>query len=92
MNKIPGTMKSIRVRIFKIDKVHGVIIPNRMLVQAGLAGTVQISIKDGALVLRKPPGLVRVGWADAAKKIAQAQDDRLIMGESVDELDQELPW
>ncbi len=85
-------MKFVNVTIRKIGNSHGVVIPKLMLVQAGLEGEAQMSIEDGALVIRKPAAAARVGWAEAAKKIAEAQDDRLVMGEFGNEGDEDLKW
>lgn len=85
-------MKSVNVTIRKIGNSHGVVIPKLMLAQAGLEGEAQMSIEDGALVIRKPAAAARVGWAEAAKKIAEAQDDRLVMGEFGNEGDEDLKW
>ena len=51
-----------------------------------------MTIEDGALVLRRPAGPARAGWADAAKKIAEAGDDQLVMGEFGNAEDSELVW
>jgi antitoxin MazE len=40
-----------------------------------------MTIEDGALVLRRPASPARAGWAQAAKSIAEAGDDELVMGE-----------
>jgi hypothetical protein len=37
-----------------------------------------MTIEGGALVLRPPASPVRKGWAEAAKKIAEAGDDACI--------------
>jgi len=65
-----------------------------VLAQLGLdANTgVEMTIEDGALVLRRPAGPARAGWADAAKKIAEAGDDQLVMGEFGNAEDSELVW
>ena len=40
-----------------------------------------MTIEDGALVLRRPASPARTGWAEAARNIAEAGDDELVMGE-----------
>ena len=52
----------------------------------------EMSIEAGALVLRPSAKPVRVGWAEAAKKIAEAGDDELVMGEFGNADDEELTW
>jgi antitoxin MazE len=51
-----------------------------------------MTIEGGALVLRRLAKPVRAGWAVAAKKIAEQQDDELVMGEFNNEDDAELMW
>jgi antitoxin MazE len=43
-------------------------------------------------VLRRPANPVRTGWAEAARKIAEAGDDALAMGEFGNAADAELAW
>ncbi len=57
----------------------------------GEAG-VEMTIEGSALVLRKPANPPRKGWADAARKIAAAGDDALLMGEFGNAADTELTW
>ena len=51
-----------------------------------------MTVEGGALVLRKPASPAREGWAEAAKKIAEAGDDELVMGEFDNAADTELAW
>ena len=79
-------MKSRRVSIRQIGNSHGVVIPKPFLVQLGLNG------ETGALVVRRPASPARTGWAEAARKIAEAGDDALVMGEFGNAADAELTW
>jgi len=51
-----------------------------------------MTIEDGALVLRRPASPARTGWADAARGIAESDDDKLVMGEFGNAEDSELVW
>jgi antitoxin MazE len=51
-----------------------------------------MTIEREALNLRSPAGHARAGWAEAAKKIAEAGDDSLVMGEFGNGDDAELSW
>ena len=51
-----------------------------------------MTVEGDALVLRKPASPARAGWAEAARKIAEAGDDRLVMGEFGNAADKELDW
>ena len=92
-------MRVVHVSIRKIGNSHGVVIPKPVLAQLGLNDKVgaEMTIEGGALVLRKPvvrkrAGAARRGWAEAAKKIAEAGDDALTMGEFGNAADKDLTW
>ena len=87
-------MKAMRVSIRQIGNSHGVVIPKPFLVQLGLNGEAgaEMTIEGGALVLRRPASPARKGWAAAAKKIAEAGDDALVMGGFGNAEDTELAW
>jgi antitoxin MazE len=91
-NNIVITMKAVHVTIRQIGNSHGIVIPKPVLAQVGLEGVAEMTIEAGALVLRKPAKPVRAGWAEAAKKIAEAGDDALVMGEFGNEADADLAW
>lgn len=87
-------MKALHVSIRPIGNSQGVVIPKPVLAQLGLdaeAGA-EMTIEGGALVLRRPASSVRRGWAEAARKIAEAGDDTLVMGEFGNAADTELTW
>lgn len=52
----------------------------------------EMTIEDGALVLRRPASPARTGWAEAARKIAEAGDNKLVMGEFGNAEEPELVW
>ena len=87
-------MKSIHVGIRRIGNSHGVVIPKPVLAQLGLNGEAgaEMTIEGDTLVLRRPTSAVRGGWAEAARKIAEADDDALVMGEFGNAGDGELLW
>lgn len=84
----------MHVTIRQIGNSQGVVIPKPLLAQVGLDAEsgVEMTIEGGALVLRRPTKLARAGWAEAAKKVAEAGDDKLVMGEFANEDDAELIW
>ena len=87
-------MRAVHVRIRQVGNRQGVVIPKPLLVQLGLDATlgVEMTDEDGALVLRPPASPARTGWADAARSIAKAGDDELVMGEFTNTTDSELVW
>ena len=93
-NNIVITMRTVHVSIRQIGNSQGVVIPKPVLAQLGLdrkAGA-EMTIEDGALVLRRPASPARTGWAEAARRIAAAGDDELVMGEFGNAEDSELVW
>jgi len=87
-------MRALHVGIRQIGNSQGVVIPKPVLAQLGLDAKtgVEMTIEDGALVLRRPASPARTGWAEAARKIADAGDDDLVMGEFGNDEDSELVW
>ena len=93
-NNIVITMRAVHVGIRRIGNSQGIVIPKPVLAQLGLdskAGA-EMTIEDGALVLRRPASPARTGWAEAARRIAEAGDDELVMGEFGNAEDSELVW
>lgn len=84
----------MQIAIRNIGNSKGVVLPKLLLAQVGLdEGTVaDVAIENGAIVLRKPVSSVRAGWADAAKAVAAAGDDALLMGEFANADDELLSW
>jgi antitoxin MazE len=87
-------MKPVHVTIRQIGNSKGFVVPKPVLAQVGLDGVsgAQMSVEGGALVLRKPAKLARAGWAEAARQIAAAGNDTLVMGEFANEGDSTLVW
>jgi len=87
-------MRHLHVSIRRIGNSHGVVIPKPVLAQLGLDSKVgaEMTIEDGALVLRKPASPARTGWAEAARRIAETGNDELVMGEFGNAGDSELVW
>lgn len=84
----------MHVSIRRIGNSQGVVIPKPILTQLGLSGEAEAEmiVEGGALVLRRPARPARAGWAEAAKKIAEAGDDALVMGEFGNAADADLAW
>lgn len=82
----------MHVSIRPIGNSRGIVIPKPMLAQLGLEDRADLTVENGALVIRKPALLARAGWADAAKAVAMTDDDGLVMGEFANEGDEDLTW
>jgi antitoxin MazE len=87
-------MKGMHVNIRRVGNSQGVVIPKPILTQLGLSSDAgaEMTIENDALVLRRPAKRARTGWAEAARKIAEAGDDALVMGEFANASDTELVW
>ncbi|MEJ8853385.1 AbrB/MazE/SpoVT family DNA-binding domain-containing protein [Variovorax robiniae] len=84
----------MQVTIRPFGNSKGVVLPKPLLAQAGLGGeeAAEMTVEDGAIVLRKAPRPARSGWAEAAKALAAKGDDALVMGEFGNADDAELTW
>lgn len=82
----------MRIAIRRIGNSKGVILPATLLAQIGLQDEADVSVEDGAIVLRAPAPAVRSGWAEASKALAIAGDDRLMMPEFGNAEDEENRW
>jgi antitoxin MazE len=92
-NNIVVTMKAMHLSLRQIGNSAGIVIPKPVLAQLGMSREtgVQMTVEGGAIVLR-PSKPARAGWADAAKQIAEAGDDSLVMGEFGNVEDTDLTW
>ena len=84
----------MEIAIRNIGNSKGVVLPKPLLAQVGLDGcaVAQVAVENGAIVLRKPEPPVREGWAQAAKAVADAGDDALLLGEFGNADDAVLTW
>ena len=87
-------MRTLRVNIRQIGNSQGIVITKPVLAQLGLDSNVgaEMTIENDALVLRRPANPARTGWAEAARRIAEAGEDGLVMGEFGNAGDKELVW
>jgi antitoxin MazE len=82
----------MHVTIRRIGNSQGIVIPKPMLLQAGLEHEAELTVEDGALVLRRPNRSARQGWAQGALQIAEANDDHLVLGDLANDDDERLTW
>lgn len=82
----------MRIVIRKIGNSRGMIIPTSLLQQAGLESEADVSVEDGALVVRAAPKPVRSGWAQASAQLAASGDDALLIPEFGNDGDESLQW
>ena len=67
----------MKARIVRIGNSQGIRIPKPLLEQTGLLDEVELSVQDGALIIR-PARKARAGWADAFREMARRGDDAML--------------
>jgi antitoxin MazE len=75
----------------KLGNSHGVIIPKPLLAQVGMVGEAEMSVENGAIVLRPAKRAPREGWAEASRALAAAEEG-LAWPEFGNEGDSALRW
>lgn len=71
-----------------------VVIPQKILAQAGLDGETiaVVTVEGSGIVLRKSEKPVREGWAAAAQAVAASGEATLVMGAFGNLDDEALQW
>ena len=67
----------MRSKIVTIGNMRGVPIPEPLIEEAGLAGTVNLRIVESGILIERAP-VPRVGWEDDARLIRNRGDDGLL--------------
>jgi antitoxin MazE len=80
------------VMIRRLVNAQGLIIPTAWLDRLGVEDHIEMTIEKDSIVLRKPVGAVRAGWADASKEIGRLGDDQLVLGDFSTEADGSWTW
>jgi antitoxin MazE len=78
----------------KFGNSAGVIIPKPLLSEIGAkAGdSVELKVEAGRLVIERTRSQPRNGWAEDAKRLAEARDDGLVWPEFANEGGETLEW
>jgi antitoxin MazE len=82
----------MRIAIRRIGNSKGMIIPTPLLAQIGLQDEAEVSVEDGAIVVRAPAQAARNGWAEASQALVAADDDGLVLPEFANAEDEDLAW
>jgi antitoxin MazE len=64
----------MKAQLVRIGNSRGVRIPKALIEQAGLSDTVELTVKDGKIILSRISSR-REGWAEAAARMAIRGDD-----------------
>jgi antitoxin MazE len=70
----------LKAEIIRIGNSQGVRIPKPILKQCRLEGVVEMDVEGGRLVI-SAASQPRSAWSDEFRKMAQAGDDMMLLGE-----------
>jgi len=80
----------VRASIIRIGNSRGIRIPRALIDEAQLGETVELSVIEGALVVRSA-ARSRDGWDVAFQQMAEAGEDSLLDAETPTQFD-DLEW
>lgn len=63
---------SLTAKLVRIGNSRGIRLPKAVIEQAGLKDTVELTVRDGAVILRSPPRNPRAGWRESFRKALAA--------------------
>ncbi len=67
----------MKTRLVRIGNSRGVRLPKPLIAQAGLTDEVELHVREGAIVIEAASS-PRAGWAEAARKAHEQEDDVLL--------------
>ena len=67
----------MKAKIIRIGNSKGIRLPKLLIEQVGLAGEVDLEVRDGELVI-SPSERLRSGWAAAARVLSERGEDKLL--------------
>ena len=73
----------MKASIIKIGNSKGIRIPKPILEQCNLQGEVEMEVENNHLIIRSPVGH-RENWESFFQSMAENNDDRLLIDESVE--------
>lgn len=82
----------MEVAIRKMGNSQGVLIPKPVLAQLGLKGSADLQVRNGVIEIRPVRRNPREGWAEDAKKLAEAGADLAVWPEFANAGDRDLAW
>ncbi len=68
----------MRSHIVRVGNSRGVRIPKALLEATGLTDAIELTVRDGALVI-EPVESTRAGWDEAFAEMAARGDDELLI-------------
>ncbi|MFA6111031.1 MAG: AbrB/MazE/SpoVT family DNA-binding domain-containing protein [Candidatus Latescibacterota bacterium] len=80
--------RSMKARLVRIGNSRGVRLPKPMIEEAGLADEVEISVREGTILIasaQRP----RTGWAEAARRLRDSGQDSAVDPPTATRFDEE---
>lgn len=77
----------MHVGVVQIGNSRGIRIPKRILDQLRIDGTVDLEVEGNRIILEPVHRKPRDGWAAAARRMREAEDDGLLIPEVFDDED-----
>lgn len=71
----------LKARLVKIGNSQGIRLPKPLLDQVGLAGEVELEVREDGLVIRPVRERARAGWDEQFAAMAECGDDHLLDGD-----------
>ena len=89
-----GEIDMASTAIRRMGNSNGVLLPRAILSDLGLqvGDSLSLALENGRIVLTPVVSAPRAGWAEAAKEIAAAGDDRAVWPEFANAEDETLRW
>jgi len=83
----------MKTTLRKMGNSTGVIIPKPFLTELGFeSDEVEMTVKDNAIVIRKPAKQARVGWAQASMALASGGEDHLQWPSFANRASEDVTW
>ena len=67
----------MKAKIVRIGNSKGIRLPKPLLEQVGLVDEVDLQVRDGSLII-SPSDPARNGWSNAARSLAEREEDELL--------------
>jgi antitoxin MazE len=64
----------MRAKLVRIGNSRGVRLPKAMIEEAGLGDDLELTVRDGEIVIARVKKKVREGWAEAARHMAEHEN------------------
>ena len=85
-------VRNMKATLRRMGNSQGVLIPKAVIAQLGIEEDLDMSVENDSIVLRKAEKPARNGWAEASRKLAASDDDKLVWPEFANSEDAELVW